>query len=409
MKMNRKRIYALAATVLGLVLAACDQESEEGAVSQGGGSRGGGRPPATEAAIPVKTEKVRRADMATYVETHARLEAERQVDVLARTTGLVEEIAVEEGDRVREGEVVVRLNKEELELRVQQSQVALRQVTATYERTRALHESRMVSEAEFETIRHQFENAQVSLKEAQLTLAYADIRAPISGVVMQRLIEMGDLVRANQQVLMLADLEPLLARIFIPEKRMHQITEGQEARVLVESLPEGRFTGQIRMISPGVDPESGTVKVTLEVPDAAGLLKPGMFTAVRIITDRHVNTLIIPKKALIIETDEDDVFAFDEGKARRARVELGFVEGDQVEVLAGLEEGDQVVTVGQEGLKNGTAVRVVGAAVTPLAEATPGAEAESRRPGATQEEGTARVDSATGGKDQRPEQQKTDG
>jgi len=301
--------------------------------------------------------------MVTYVQTHARLEAERQVDVLARATGLVETIAVEEGDRVREGEVLVRLGKEELELRLQQAQVALRQVNATYERTKALHDSRMVSEAEYESVRHQVENAQVALDEVKLSLDYADIRAPISGVVMRRLVEVGDLVRSNQQVLELADLEPLLARIHVPEKRMHQIREGQEARVLIESLPDEQFTGEIRMISPGVDPQSGTVKVTLEISDALGLLKPGMFTSVRIITDRHLNTLIIPKKALIIETDEDDVYVVADGKARRTRVELSFVEGDLVEVVQGLGEGAQVITVGQDGLKDGMAVRSVGAAL----------------------------------------------
>ena len=398
---------------LFLAFAACSEESEGTAAQQnpgrgqGGGQRGGGM----EAAIPVKTEKVQRSDMDAYVQTHARLEAERWVDVLARATGLVEELAAEEGDRVVEGQVLVRLEKEELKLRLQQAEVALRQVRVSYDRTKVLHERKMVSEAEFETVRHQLDNAQVTLEEARLDLAYADIKAPISGVVMRRLVEVGNLVRTNQEVFALADLEPLLARIHIPEKRMHQIRERQEARVLVESLPDETFTGRIRMVNPGVDPQSGTIKVTLEIPDASGRLKPGMFASVRIITDRHLQTLIIPKKALIIETDEDDVFVVDEGKARRARIELGFVEGDQVEVTAGLEEGDQVITVGQEGLKNGTAVRMVGAAVTPLAEATPGAEGEGRGPRTTQEEAAARVDSATGKdrKGQRPEQQKTDG
>jgi membrane fusion protein, multidrug efflux system len=371
-KLKRKTVLLLFVTALSLALVACDQDEKEGANSPAGKPSQGKRPPAAEAAIPVKTEVVRRGDMVTYVQTHARLEAERQVDVLARATGLVETIAVEEGDRVREGDILVRLGKEELKLRLLQAQVALRQVNAAFERTKALHDSRMVSEAEFETVRHQVENARVALDEVKLSLDYADIRAPISGVVMLRLVEVGDLVRSNQQVLELADLEPLLARIHVPEKRMHQIRKGQEARVLIESLPDDQFTGEIRMISPGVDPQSGTIKVTLEIPDALDRLKPGMFASVRIITDRHLNTLIIPKKGLVIETDEDDVYVVADGKARRTRVELGFVEGDQVEVVQGLEEGDRVITVGQDGLKNGMAVRPVGLA--PLAGLADGAD-----------------------------------
>ena len=378
----------LMASALSLTLIACGQDEKEGGEAPAGRPSRGNRPPAAEAAIPVKTEAVRRGDMVTYVQTHARLEAERQVDVLARTTGLVETIAVEEGDRVREGDILVRLGKEELKLRLLQAQVALQQVNATFTRTKALHDSRMVSEAEFETIRHQVENARVSLDEVKLSLAYADIRAPISGVVMLRLVEVGDLIRPNQQVLELADLEPLLARIHVPEKRMHQIREGQEARVLIESLPDEKFAGEIRMISPGVDPQSGTVKVTLEIPDALGRLKPGMFASVSIITDRHLNTLIIPKKGLIIETDEDDVYVVAEGKARRTRVELGFVEGDQVEVVQGLEEGNQVITVGQDGLKNGMAVRPVGLA--PLAGPVDGADSTAATDGRPEPSGAGR-------------------
>jgi membrane fusion protein (multidrug efflux system) len=123
------------------------------------------------------------------------------------------------------------------------------------------------------------------------------------------------------------------------------------------------------MISPGVDPASGTIKVTLEVP-AAGILRPGMFATVRIITDSRKDALIIPKKALLLETDEDDVFAVREGKAERVRIELGYTDGDRVQVVTGLEEGDEVITVGHEGLKENAAVRIVGAKTSaPAAEA----------------------------------------
>ena len=121
------------------------------------------------------------------------------------------------------------------------------------------------------------------------------------------------------------------------------------------------------MISPEVDPASGTVKVTLEVA-SAGVLKPGMFATVRIITERRPQTLIVPKKALILETDEDDVFLIEADKVRRVPVELGFVEGDQVEIVSGLKEGDQVVTIGHEGLKDGAAVRLAGEGLTVPAE-----------------------------------------
>jgi membrane fusion protein (multidrug efflux system) len=355
-----KRYRSIGLAVLVAVLGGCGGEKKQEGGQSWGSGQGGGRPPGGGAAIPVRVEKVVRGDISAYIQTYERLAAERWVNVVSRAAGVVMELGVEEGDLVREGEVLARLDKEELALRMEQVEVTLVQARTSHERTLSLHQRALVSEEELDAARHQLENAQVGLKEARLNLAYADIRAPLSGVVMLRSVEVGDMVRLNQEVFAVADLEPLLARIRIPEKRMHQIRVGQEARIIIDSLPEHSFTGKVQMISPLVDSQSGTVKVTLEVPATRSLLKPGMFASVQIITEQHSQTLIIPKKALVLETDEDDVFALAEGKARRVRVKLGFSEGDRIEVLEGLVEGDQVITVGQEGLKDGQAVRIAG-------------------------------------------------
>lgn len=346
--------------LIATALAGCGEEEESASAGGGPGGRGnwgGGR--GGVAAIPVKAENAVRGEMNSYVETYARLEAEREISVLGRSTGFLQELGAEEGDRVKEGQVLAKLDKEELELRMRQVQAGYNEAQTNYERIKVLHENKMVSQAEYETTQLRYENSKVDLEEAKLNLAYADVQAPISGVIMERMVEVGTLVRSNQELFFIADMDPLLVRIFVPERRMYQLKPGQAATVSVEALPDRSFKGKIRMISPKVDPESGTVKVTIEVP-ASGLLKPGMFCTVRIITDSRPNALIVPKKALVLETDADDVFAVREGKVALVDVELGFVEGDRVEIVSGLEEGDQVVTVGHEGLKDGSAVRVVG-------------------------------------------------
>ncbi|NKB71037.1 MAG: efflux RND transporter periplasmic adaptor subunit [Candidatus Latescibacteria bacterium] len=373
--------------VLSLCLAGCGGEEEEeaqggrGGPPGGGQRRGGGQRP--QAAIPVKAEQVVRGDMNSYVETYARLEAERQVSVLGRASGMLEELSAEEGDRVREGQILARIDKVQSSFRVRQAQTNFAEASANFKRFGVLHENKMVSQSEFETVRLQFENRKMALEEAELNLAYADVKAPVSGVITQRLVELGGLIGGNQELFVIADLEPLLVRIFIPERRMYQLHKGQRAKITAEALPDQSFEGVVRMISPEVDPESGTVKVTLEVP-ASGLLKPGMFTTVQIITERRPNTLTIPKKALVLETDGDDVYVIDQDKVRQAVVELGFVEGDRVEVVSGLEEGQYVVTVGHDGLKDGVAVRLVGTGQIPPADvemeitsASPVAEAGS--------------------------------
>ena len=361
----------LLATALSLCLG-CGEEEGGANATAGRSGRGGGYGPeggrGPAAAIPVRAEPVARQDMHAYMETYARLEAERQVSVLARATGLVQQLSVEEGDFVMEGQLLVELDRAQASLQLRQSQAALDEARANYERFQVLSENNMVSQSEFETTRLRYNNSRISLEDAQLNLTYTSIKAPISGVLTRRMVELGDLVRGSQEIFVVADLDLLLVRIFIPERRMYQVEPGQRATISVEALPDQTFEGQIRMISPEVIPESGTVKVTLEV-SADGLLRPGMFATVRLITDRHPQTLVIPKKALVLETEDDDVFKIVDSKVQLVQVEIGLAQGDRVEVLAGLEIGDLLVTVGHDGLKDGTAVRVVGQKTTMAASA----------------------------------------
>jgi membrane fusion protein (multidrug efflux system) len=362
--LQKKIGLAFHLALITLLVTACGNDKDAAQPGAGGGGQWGGRSggrPGGNAAIPVKAETVERGAIAAFVQTHARLEAERWVDVVARTQGLATCLAVEEGDRVAAGDLLVRLDQEELSLRLLQVEVSLEQAQSNLDRTKALFERGLVSEEEHDNANNQIKNIQVSLREARLNLEYADIRAPIGGTVMLRQVELGDMVRDNQTVFAIADLEPLLARIYLPEKRMHQVRLGQQAKLQIDAFPDRSFSGTVRMINPGVNPQSGTVKVTLEIPADPIHLKPGIFATVRIITEEHPQALIIPKKALILETDEDDVFVFDQGKARRAKIDIGFVDGDRVEVLSGLSDGDQVITVGQEGLKDGATVRLAGA------------------------------------------------
>lgn len=358
--------------ILGLTLAlltAC--ESDEQVKSQderggrqrrgpaGGRTWGAGGAGGAAAAIPVKAEPVIRKDLLAYLETYARLEAERRVTVFARTTGLVERLMVEEGDAVRASQVLVELDQEEASLQLRKAQVANSEAKANFERIQNLHQNNMVNQVEFEATRSSYENTRIGTEEAELNLAHTTIRAPIAGVITQRLVELGDLVRGNQEIFVVADLDLLLARVFVPERSMYLVHPQQAAMISVEALPGHRFDARVRMVSPEVTATSGTVKVTLEVP-AGNRLKPGMFATVRLITDRHLQTLVIPKKALVLETEEDDVLVVVDSKVQRASVELGLIEGDYVEVLAGVDEGDMLVTVGHDGLKDGTSVRVVG-------------------------------------------------
>ncbi len=356
--------------LLFLALFACGEEEAQQAEGQGGrggrGGRGGG------AAAPVKVEAVQRGDISAYILKNTTLEAERWVDVRARRAGQVIALLKEEGDPVRVGTIMARLDADAAQISVAQREVAYREAKQRYEREDALFQRNLGSKQSYENAKTQFESSKALLEQAKLDLSYTAIKSPIEGIMTLRNIEVGNMVTNNQVVASVAKFDPLLARIQVTEKDFGKITVGQTARITVEAAPEREFTGTVKMISPVVDPESGTVKVTVEIPRTdASLLRPGMFASVYIITETRQNTLVIPKKALVLEGEGNQVFTFEtdpesgRGQAQRRRIEIGFTDSDRLEILSGLSQGEQVITVGQEGLRPGSSVRLVGEAAPP--------------------------------------------
>lgn len=350
-----------------------EEEAEDAAQSQRGGRPGMGAMARTGASIPVEVKTVGRGNIAATLLTYTSLEAERHVDVVSRTQGLVKSILVEEGDRVTEGQPLAQLDTDALELTLREREVNMNSLESNYKRSQELVEQELLSSQEFEQTKFQYEAAATQYESAKLQLEYATVRSPFSGIVTERLVEVGNLVNANDVVFRTADLDPLLARIHVPEKDIGQVRPGQSVRINVEGSDQ-THTGRVALISPIVDPESGTVKVTVEIRDRMGTLRPGMFTTVNLVIAIQENVLQVEKKALVAEAEGSYAFLFQDGTAEKRLLEIGIAEGDYVEVLSGLSDGDSIITVGQEGLRNGAPVRIAGQ-IPPAAEGMGGGPA----------------------------------
>jgi len=381
-----------------LTMVACGGGAENQAGKAGAGGRRGGRRSA--AAVPVKVEKVQRREISNYILANTALEAFQWVDIRSRTSGQVVAIMKEEGDPIIVGSVLARLDSEAARLQVTQMEVAYQDAKRAFERDEKMYQRKLVSDERFENSRAQMDRTYAQLEQARLNLSYTTISSPVEGTLTIRSVEVGNMVTNNLVVFSVADFDPLLARIRIPEKNIGMVAVGQGARVRVESAPNRIFEGRVKMISPVVDPESGTIKVTIEIPGGGDqLLRPGMFASIYIITETHDDALVIPKKSLVLEGEGNQVFIFEEneetgtGTAARKKVTVGFSDNEWLEVLAGLSDNDRIITVGQEGLRPGTAVRLVGAGVSAArkAKSKPGsAEAEG---GATRKEDQVVTDS----------------
>ncbi len=349
----------------GALLVACSGGGESEGDRRGGGRPGGGPPGAgfggerPAAAVPIEVTAVERRDIASYIETNGTLEAEKEVDLVARTAGPIVDLRGEENQAVQKGQVLARLDEDEIRARLEISRVALQEAETEFARAEELQRASLISGEEFDQARNRLESARAEFRGNEIQIGYTVIRAPFSGLIVERYVKFAETVNVNQPLFRISDFDPLLCLIQVPERELSRLAVGQSAYLEVDAWSGERFEAQVLRLSPVVDAATGTIKVTLEV-EGKGKLRPGMFASVFLQTETHVGALVIPKSALALDSIGDAVFVAEEGSAARRDVTLGVREGDFVEVVAGLSEGDAVISVGQDSLSDGTPIELVG-------------------------------------------------
>lgn len=349
MSLNRFGPAMIACAVL---IAACGQTGTESDAEEDGEET---------AAVPVETGVPTRGDVYAVYSGTAPIEAFAEAEVIAKVAGEVREILVEEGDDVSEGQIMARLDGDRLRLELNQSEANLRKLQRDYERNVELKDKGLISSGDFDKIKYDMEALEASFNLARLELDYTQIRAPIDGVVSQRFVRRGTTISAGERVFEVTSFDPLVAYLHVPEREYRNIAEGQLVGIDIDALPDQRIVASVTRVSPVVDPITGTFKITIEITDEQRRIKPGMFGRISIVYDQHANVLQVPRGAIIEESGQTSVFVVEDGKAVRKIVETGYSNRGMVEIAAGLDDDDQVVTVGQIGLKEDAVVTVINA------------------------------------------------
>lgn len=371
---GRQLLQALLLAGLAATVACGGEEAAGPGGGSGPGGRPGGGPPggfgggsAPVTAVPVEVVEILPGPISAFIETNGTLEAEREVDIVARTGGPLVALNTEEGVQVKAGEILAQIDELEARAQVEIARVALQDAEIVYNRAKASLENAVVSQEVYDTALSALESAKAQLSGNEIQLGYTRITAPFDGLIIQRAVKFGETVTAGQQLFRISDFDPLLCVIGVPERDLARLSVGQPAILQVEAFPGEQFQGRVLRISPVVDAATGTIRVTLEV-NRQGRLSPGMFAGVRLVTDVRQDALIMPKRALSLESLADSVFVVEDGAAYRRNVTLGYEEDDRVEVTSGLDRGDRVIVVGQDGLTDATPVQIL---VGPGAEERP--------------------------------------
>ena len=332
-----------------------DSDTTDGAESDGDGDE-------EEApVIPVEVIAVNRGDVYAAYTGAASLEAFDEAVVVAKVGGEVRQILVEEGDFVKRGDVLARLDGDQLRLELEQSRANLAKLQQEHDRNIELHERGLVASNAYETTKFDLDALQAQHDLAELRYRYTTVRAPIDGVISSRDIKVGNTIAENAPTFRITALDPLVAYLFIPEREFGRIAATQPVQLTIDALPGVVFEGNVARISPTVDPESGTFKATIEVSDVASRLKPGMFGRFAVIYDQQSDALLLPQDAIIETQTGDMVYVVDEENvAHRVDITTGYVWREDIAILDGLSDADRVVVVGQAALRDGSRVRVIG-------------------------------------------------
>ncbi len=347
-----------------LVGSGCSKEKEAATASEG----------TPEFAVTVKVSPVVRTDIKSTIHAVGMLKAVNQAKVSAKVPGKVERLCCEVGKTVPAGAPLLRLEKIDFQLAVNQAEAALQMAEANYtkaktdwERVQELLEKGIASEQQYDLAKSAFDVAEATVNQAKAELALArdrlenaEVTTLFGGVVTDRFIDLGERISPGQPLFEIAQISSMELETGVSDTRFSEIRLGQPAVISVDGYPDMTFNGKIERIQPAIDPMTRTFKVTIKMENPKGLLKPGMLARADIEVGLHPDSLVIPKAASIEEEGKYYVASVKDGKVDRCEVALGYQDGEKVEVLSGLSEGDQVVTEGAYGLAQGAAVRVSG-------------------------------------------------
>lgn len=347
--------FQLGATALAalFLLAACGGQDGEQAAADDDSEES---PP-----IPVETSRPERGDVYAVYTGTAPIEAFAEADVVAKVAGEVRQLLVEEGDAIKAGQVLARLDGDRLRLELNESAARLNKLERDFERNVDLRDKGLISEGDFEKIKFDMEALRAQHNLASLELDYTQIRAPIDGVISERFIKLGNTVAIDEPLFRVTSLDPLVAYLHVPEREYSNIRPGQPVGIQIDALSGDPVVAEVTRVSPTIDPNTGTFKITIEIRDDKQRIKPGMFGRVGVVYDSHENALKLPRSALVEDLNGPSVFIVEDGVARRSYVETGFSDRGMIEIVSGLSDDADVITVGQIGLKDGAAVTVINA------------------------------------------------
>lgn len=343
-------------------------------------SSAGGPPGGAPMGTPVVAVPTTKRPVAEELQLIGTALANEYVVIQAETSGTLDTILFEEGQKVVAGQVLARLDQRKLISSMEEAQANLTLSETDFQRVTKLFQESLVSSQEFDTARRRLDadRALVALRKRQLD--EAEVVAPFDGILGAREVSPGQVINRDQPLTALVDIDPIEIEFNVPERFLSVCEVGQSVRLQVAAYPESSFEGVVFFVAPLIDLQTRTAGVKARVANPDGRLLPGMFTTLDLILTVREEALVIPEAALfrLLPGDKAMVYVVDENQQAQLRtIQIGARLARVVEARAGLVEGEPVIVEGYQKIGPGSPVTLAppqAAAVYMELDNAPGSE-----------------------------------
>lgn len=283
----------------------------------------------------------------------------RQAGIFSKVSGNLERLYVDMGAKVRRNQLLAVIDSTELYQQFQQTSATFSNAQMTYQRTKQLFAQSLVSKQDADNAEATMKVSKANFEAAATKLSYARIIAPFSGYITKRFLDVGSLVTPNNSTLFtIMDLDSVKVIVNILEKDVPQISKVKKALVVFDALPGKQYNGFVASISQAIELSTRTMAVEVRIVNNDYSIKPGMFATVTLIIEERPNSLTIPTMAVLRDDTGNYVYIAENNTAKRVRVQIGVEQNARTEILSGLTGSEDIITTGQQFVKDGGSISV---------------------------------------------------
>ncbi len=313
----------------------------------------------TNSAVTVRAAKADFKELSAEYITNGVFTPKQEVIIAAESQGRVANVLVQEGAHVSAGQTLAVIESDKQNVSVSNAQAVYSNAQSEVSRFESAFATGGVTKQQLDQAKLQLENAKNSLRSAELVASDVVIKASFAGIVNSRMIEPGAFVNPGTQLFEIVNVASLKLKVNVDEKNISSIKTGQEVKVVSAVLADKSWMGVVTFIAPKAD-ASLNFPVELEIKNNASTdLKAGMYGTAKFGNEQMVNVFVVPRTAFVGNVSSNNVFVIKDNKAILTDVISGRNFGDYVEIISGIENGEQVVITGQINLLNGTAVEII--------------------------------------------------